>query len=82
MTSHRRIVLLDICFIFATIAFWFRYSFHNWKCENTSFVDLTVVIFIDLTKEHLTIGLSHRCKSFFKLYPFTLIMQIDFFDKY
>ena len=45
MTNHRRIVLLDICFIFVTIAIWFRFSFHNWKCENTSFIVWTVIVF-------------------------------------
>jgi hypothetical protein len=38
-TSHCRIVLIDIRLIFATITIQFRLSFHNCKCENTSFVD-------------------------------------------
>jgi hypothetical protein len=45
MTNHRRIVLLDICFIFATMAIWSRFYFHNCKCENTSFIVWTVVVF-------------------------------------
>jgi hypothetical protein len=36
--NHCRIVLLDIRLIFATIIIQFRFSFHNCKCENTSFV--------------------------------------------
>jgi hypothetical protein len=45
MTNHRRIVLLDICFIVATIAIWSRFDFQNCKCENTFFIVWTVVVF-------------------------------------
>jgi hypothetical protein len=38
-TNHCRIVLMDIRLIFTTITIQFRPSFHNCKCENTSFVD-------------------------------------------
>ena len=53
MTNHHRIVQLYICLIFATIAIWFRFSFHNWKCENTSFIVWTVVVFYWLFWEAL-----------------------------
>jgi hypothetical protein len=41
-----RIVLMDMCLVFATITIQFRLSFHNCKCENTYFVDYTVVVFL------------------------------------
>jgi hypothetical protein len=37
-TNHCRIVLMDILLIFATITIQFRFSFHNCKCENISFI--------------------------------------------
>ena len=45
LTNLCRIVLMDMCLVFATITIRFRLSFHNCKCENTYFVDYTVVIF-------------------------------------
>jgi hypothetical protein len=41
-----RIVLMDMCLVFATITIRSRLSFHNCKCENTYFVDYTVVAFL------------------------------------
>ena len=31
-------------FHFATITIWFRFSFHNWKCENPFIIIWTVII--------------------------------------
>ena len=44
-TRYHRIVLLDFCLIFTTIAMCSRFDFHNCKCENTSFIVWTVVVF-------------------------------------
>ena len=52
MKKHCRTMLLDIRLIFGTITIQFRFSFHNCKCENTSFVAEVVVVFlVDLLKD-------------------------------
>ena len=78
MTSHRRISQQDILFI-ATIAIWFRFSFHNWKCENPSIVIWTVIIFWKaLTFGLLLSGWSGYCSNYVRLYTLTLIAHFDF----
>ena len=75
MTNHRRIVLLDIVFIFATIAIWFRFSFHNWKCENTSLIVWTVVIFYwFFPKDTWPLVYHMNAKDSFKLMSFGLLL--------
>ena len=74
-TIHCRIVLLDICFMSATITIWFRLSFHNWKCENTSFIVWTIVVFDQCfwkTLDHQFIAWLQ--KDFFKLMSFSILL--------
>jgi hypothetical protein len=52
-TKYHRIALQDFYLIFMTIAICSRFDFHKCKCENTSLIVWTIVIFYQFLQKTL-----------------------------
>jgi hypothetical protein len=83
MTNHRRIVLLDICFILRQLQVGFDSVFTTESVKTPFSLFRLLSSFIDFAERHSTIGLSHDYKRFFQTYvlwpALTLIAHSDLF---